>query len=371
MRRRAFVHLAAFFLVSLAFGPSVFAADGMRISGPVVHDNLAIYLLHGSAADKAVPVTLQEALAKGTVKVEETGSVNELTVDNLGADEVFVQAGDIVKGGQQDRVLSVDLLLPPHSGRVSIAAFCVEHGRWSGRGDEDAASFSSAPNAMPSQEAKLAMHAYANAAAAPARAADPPPARAAAHPPAADPPGARAAHLPAADAGSSQQTIWSTVKKTQERLTRSVGAPVAAPASPSSLELSLENEELKQAQAAYIGKLQDAGEAEADVVGYVYAINGKINGGDTYASNALFRKMWRKQLAANVTEAISKKDAAPAAPPSVNEVQTFLTAAETGSKTARAINASVRITTLDHDASAYAETSRSNGSWVHRNYLAK
>jgi len=57
-------------------------------------------------------------------------SVNALTVENTGKDEVFVQAGDIVKGGQQDRVLSVDLLLPPRSGEVTIAAFCVEHGRW-------------------------------------------------------------------------------------------------------------------------------------------------------------------------------------------------------------------------------------------------
>ena len=101
MRRRAFVHLAAFSIVSLAFGSSAFAADDIRVSGPIVHENLAVYLLHGSAADKAVPVTLQEALAKRTVRVDETGSVNELTVENLGSEEVFVQAGDIVKGGRQ------------------------------------------------------------------------------------------------------------------------------------------------------------------------------------------------------------------------------------------------------------------------------
>ncbi len=144
-----------------------------------------------------------------------------------------------------------------------------------------------------------------------------------------------------------------------------------APASPSSLQLSLENKELKQAQAAYIKALQDAGEADADIVGNVYAINGKINGGDVYASNALFRKMWRKQLDANVTEAISKKDAAPTAPPSIKEVQAFLATAQTGAKTERAINAHVRLATLDGDASLYAETRRSDGSWVHRNYLAK
>jgi len=359
MRRRASVHLAALFVAPLAFVPSAHGADDMRVSGPIVHDNLAIYLLHGAATDRAVPVTLQEALAKGSVKVDETGTVNELIVENLGAEEVFVQAGDIVKGGRQDRVLSVDLLLPPRSGRVSIAAFCVEHGRWSGRGDEDAASFSSASSAMPSQEAKLALRAYAAAAAPPSAGT-------------ADPTAARAgAHSVAADVGQSQQTIWSTVKKVQERLSRSVGAPVVAPASPSSLQLSLENKELKQAQAAYTKALAEAGEADADVVGYVYAINGKINGGDVYASNALFRKMWRKQLGANVTEAISKKDAAAAAPPSVKEVQAFLTMGENGAKTERAINAHVRLATLDGDAGLYAETRRSDGSWVHRNYLAK
>jgi hypothetical protein len=357
MRRRASVHLAALLVAPLAFVPSAHAADEMRVSGPIVHDNLAIYLLHGAAMDHAVPVTLQEALAKGSVKVDETDTVNELTVENLGAEEVFVQAGDIVKGGRQDRVLSVDLLLPPRSGRVSIAAFCVEHGRWSGRGDEDAASFSSASSAMPSQEAKLAMRAYA-AAAAPAAGADPTAARA-------------APHAAAADVGQSQQTIWSTLKKVQERLSRSVGAPVVAPASPSSLQLSLENKELKQAKAAYIKALAEAGEADADVVGYVYAINGKINGGDVYASNALFRKMWRKQLDANVTEAISKKDAASMTLPSVKEVQAFLAIGENGAKTERAVNAHVHLATLDGDAALYAETRRSDGSWVHRNYLAK
>ena len=115
-----------------------------------------------------MPLTLQEALARGAVKVHETGSVNALTVENTGKDEVFVQAGDIVKGGQQDRVLSVDLLLPPRSGQVSIAAFCVEHGRWTARGKEDARQFSSAGSAMPSHEAKVGDAGLCGGAAAPA-----------------------------------------------------------------------------------------------------------------------------------------------------------------------------------------------------------
>jgi hypothetical protein len=301
-----------------------------------------------------VPLTLQEALAKGAVKVQETGSVNALTVENTGKDEVFVQAGDIVKGGQQDRVLSVDLLLPPRSGAVSIAAFCVEHGRWTARGNEDVRQFSSAASAMPSHEAKVAMRAAVTAAA-----------------PAANAAASTMAYAGGAGVGESQQEIWSTVRKTQDSLSRSVGAPVAAPASPSSLQLSLENEGLKQAQTAYIAALQGAGETGDDVVGYVFAINGKINSGDVYASNALFRKMWNKLLAANVTEAISVKEAAGTAPPPVKDVEAFLATASTGVKAERAINASVRLATRDGDASLYAETRRADGSWVHRNYLAK
>jgi hypothetical protein len=355
MRQRAFVHLVASVLASLPLTASAFADAGLRVSGPIVHDNLAIYLVHGAAAGGAVPLTLQEALAKGAVKIHETGSVNALTMENSGRDEVYVQAGDIVKGGQQDRVLSVDLLLPPHSGEVPIAAFCVEHGRWTARGNEDVRQFSSAASAMPSHEAKVAMRTYAVTAATPA----------------ADASASTMAYAGGAGVGQSQQEIWSTVRKTQDSLSRSVGALVAAPASPSSLQLSLENEKLKQAQAAYIAALQGAGETGDDIVGYVFAINGKINSGDVYASNALFRKMWSKLLAANVTEAISVKEAAGAAPPSVKDIEAFLATASTGDKSERAINASVRLATRDGDASLYAETRRADGSWVHRNYLAK
>ena len=355
MRYKAIVPLVASLVASLPFASVAFADGGPQVSDPIVHDNLAIYLVHAPAVGSAVPLTLQEALARAAVKVRETGSVNELTVENFGSDEVFVQAGDIVKGGHQDRVLSVDLLLPPHSGEVSIAAFCVEHGRWTARGDEDGTQFSSAASAMPSHDAKMAMRSYM------ASAFNELPV---------------VGMLPAAPSGGattgqSQEQIWSTVQETQNKLTRSVGAPVAAPASPSSLQLSLENKKLKEAEADYMRALQSFGEAEGDIVGYVFAINGKINSADIYASNALFRKMWPKLLAANVAEAISVKQAAGALPPSVKDVQTFLVAAATGTKTEHVINASVRVATLDGDTSLFAETRRTDGSWLHRNYLAK
>ena len=159
MHRRSLLALAGSSLAFLTLGFTAARADEYRVSGPIVHENLAIYLVHGKSAAGPVPLTLDEALAKRAVKVHETGNVNELQIENLGADEVFVQSGDIVKGGQQDRVLTVSLILPPKSGRIPIASFCVEQGRWAARGKEDVKTFATASAVVPSREAKIAMKA--------------------------------------------------------------------------------------------------------------------------------------------------------------------------------------------------------------------
>ena len=114
-----------FVLSGLAALAAVPAPESIRISGPYSHENLTIYFVHGPSAPGTVPLTLEEALAERVVQVRETGSVNQLEIENLGNHEVFIQAGDIVKGGQQDRALVASLVLPPKSGRVPIAAFCA------------------------------------------------------------------------------------------------------------------------------------------------------------------------------------------------------------------------------------------------------
>src|SRR5215470_9467925 len=254
--RAAWVTLAATAL--FAAGATAAEPEAYRISGPVVHENLQIYFVHGKSADGPVPLTLQEALANGSAQVRETGNVNQLEVENSGDTEVFIQSGDIVKGGRQDRVLTVSLIIPPHSGPMPIASFCVEQGRWSGRGKEDSHRFATASTAVPSREAKIAM-------------------KAPVAPPPAAPTGAHPDYMASLDVSRRQQEMWNDVAKTQEKLARAIAAPVAAPESRSSLQLSLENEKLKDAQAAYVKALKEAGEAGDDIVGYVFAINGKLN----------------------------------------------------------------------------------------------
>ena len=110
-------------------------ASDYRLSGPYTHKNLTVFLVHGKDQSTKTFLTLQEALAQKKVRVYETKEVNELAIKNLSNQDIYVQAGDIVRGGEQDRMISVDFIVPPRSRRMPIAAFCVESGRWSRRGN--------------------------------------------------------------------------------------------------------------------------------------------------------------------------------------------------------------------------------------------
>ena len=168
MKKRAFA-AGLFFIVFCVALVAAMTARGQRkqsqtppvadytVSGPYTHKNLTIFLLHGSGQSQGrAPLTLQEAMKRKLVVVRETGDVNRLTIRNRSNRDVFVQAGDIVKGGQQDRALALDLIVPPKSGRIPIDAFCVEQGRWSRRGNEAVEAFSASDNALASKDLKIA-----------------------------------------------------------------------------------------------------------------------------------------------------------------------------------------------------------------------
>jgi hypothetical protein len=321
------------------------------ISGPFVYANLAIYFVHGPSVDGPVPRTLQEAMARGTVHLVETGSVNELKIENTGDEDVYIQSGDIVKGGRQDRVLTASFVLPRKSGEIPIAAYCVEHGRWSARGTEDPAKFASSYNSLPSRVAKLAMNA-------PLPQASPASSQDGSH------------FYRGSETGSRQTAVWAEVAKTQEKLAEGVKAPVASPVSATSLELSLENEKLQGLRAGYIKALEDKA-GGADIIGFVFAINGRINSADIYPSNGLFRKMWAKLLAASVTEALSETKNTQAAAPAAEAVRDFLSASEKGKANAQSIGSLVRQESRDGASVLFIEAATPAGQWVHRNYLAK
>jgi len=281
-------------------------------------------------------------MSRKLVEVRETGNVNALEIENLGDRPVFVQAGDVVKGGRQDRTLMVSLVLPPKSGRIPIASFCVEHGRWSARAQEDPTKFSASVAAVPSREMKLAMQA----------------------------PKPSAPANRGLDTGMRQQEVWDGVQKAQDRLSAATGGEVRAVASATSLQLALENGKLAALRQGYVDALKAAGESGDDIVGYVFAVNGKLNSGEVYESNGLFRKMWPKLLDASATEAISHRGEVMEKAVSVKAVKEFLDAGNAGKESVAPLNFGVRRVTRESGQAWQFETANAGG-WVHRSYLSK
>src|SRR5437868_7850258 len=97
------------------------------VSGPYTHENLAIFLFHGAdEIDGGGYASLTEAFEKKHVLVHETGTVGQLEVENLSETiDIFIQAGDVLKCGRQDRTIAIDFIIPARSGCIPIPAFCV------------------------------------------------------------------------------------------------------------------------------------------------------------------------------------------------------------------------------------------------------
>ena len=81
---------------------------------------------------------LKQALDQKKIIINEKGNggtVNSVTVQNVSKDTIIINSGEVIKGGQQDRVINEDLVLYPGSGKKDLAVFCVEQGRWSPRNE--------------------------------------------------------------------------------------------------------------------------------------------------------------------------------------------------------------------------------------------
>src|SRR6202043_2573684 len=124
--------------------------------------------------------------------------------------------------------------------------------------------------------------------------------------------------------GARQQEVWQSVAQIQQKLSANLGSSVVAPRSRTSLQLTLEDSQLAGEQAEYVATLQPKGEQSDEIVGYVFAVNGKINSADIYPSNGLFRKMWPKLLRASATEAVGERDGVAEPAPPISDASSFL-----------------------------------------------
>jgi len=259
------------------------------------YKNLTIFLIQGDDVLLRNYLTLEEAMKQKVITLHETGNVGELSVDNTSSDYVFIMAGDIVKGGRQDRTISEDIVLSPGSKKVSLKSFCVEQGRWGNRRSESAANFSSSEYMLANRKLKIA-----------------------------------------AREERRQDKIWEEVENYQCGAGGQLDDDVRSHISPSSLQLTLENDKVKESIAKYVKALQPAFEGKKDVLGFTFFINGKISTVETFGNASLFGKLQKKLLESAALEAFEQYDESLRFDiPTFSVLQTFMEMAENGKETVR------------------------------------
>lgn len=314
-----------------------------KLSGPYVYKNLTVVLVHGTdKTNEPAPLILDEAMEQKKAVVHEPSQVNQLFIENLSDKDLFIHSGDIVKGGKQDRVLSMDVIIPAKSGKIPIESFCVESGRWAKRGSEDTSTFASSKHSANTKDLKIAYKSKRN-----------------------------------------QDEVWENVSKAQDKMSRGVSAnsaggggnvSVSAAESRSSLLLSLENKDLEKVVEEYKASLSFILSDKTDVIGFAFAINGELNNADIYNSQSLMKKLWPKLLHSAINEAIGEfeKDKT-FAQVKLDTFKTFIEEKFDGSPELRDIAPRVTFVKAETSKNMLFETldKKFNNAWVHKNYVVK
>lgn len=280
----------------------------LAIAGPYTHKNLSVYVVHRPKKEEGEPefLTLEQGTKAGVVKVTEqkNAQVQQILVENNSDVPLFIQMGDLVKGGQQDRTIQASVIIPPRTPPTPIPSFCVEQGRWSGGKGFAAQGMR--------QTAK----------------------------------GQILANL-ARDQGRVWQEVREYKAKTLEAL-RSQGGGGGGSRSTSGIE-ELNREDFQQLISEYESRFAKVLDGIEAPVGFVYAIGAEIGTADIYRHTSLFRILFPKLLKSAAAEAVAeyKKDAA-FTPPTAQAVSDFLTAAWDGQKREEKLGLNNRYTILDN-----------------------
>jgi len=72
---------------------------------------------------------LKKAITSGKIEISDSGTVNTIIATNNSTVNVYIIAGEVVKGGKQDRLVAEDVVIAPGE-KKKIPAFCVERNRW-------------------------------------------------------------------------------------------------------------------------------------------------------------------------------------------------------------------------------------------------
>jgi hypothetical protein len=242
----------------------------VEVTGPYVHRNLAVFLIHSAQQDPREFLTLDEGLTGGQVVITEKDQeqVRELLIDNRSDRPLYLQEGERIQGGKQDRTIAASLVVAAHSGRRPLPTFCIEQSRWTeGKGGRQFAFAGSAALA---------------------------------------PKGVRGS----AKFEKEQGKVWSTVQAQKVSANKAL---MTANTNSSANEML----DAPQAQAVakeYAEALAAVLAKHPDAVGVAIAVNGQFEEADVYPNHALLRKLYPRLVQSYAVQAALLKDLGKEAP---------------------------------------------------------
>jgi hypothetical protein len=302
--------------------------NSYRLSGPYAHENVTVFLLHSDTQDERDFLTLDEGLKAGVVKVTEQTQerVNSLQIDNQSDQPLYLQEGERLQGGKQDRIIIASLVIGPKSGPTSLPAFCVEQGRWveggAGRGFGATANLALAPK------------------------------------------GVRGS----AKVDGSQEKVWSCVS-TQKY---NYGARIGSANSNTSINETLDSPEALKLSAAYGEALGNMQSDHPDAVGVAILVNGAIEEVDIYPNHAVLARLYPRLLDSYALQAVLLKDGARADEPmTLAGLAEFLQDGAEKSRQDKALDHFNKVAICELDADRFKCTTEYENKVVHRQILKK
>ena len=301
-----------------------------HIRGPFSHQDLTVFLLCSDRQDGHDFLTLDEGLKEGLVTIteQEREQVGALQIENQSDRPLYLQEGERLIGGKQDRTIVSSLVIPPKSGKTSVPTFCVEHSRWVE--GEKGRKFGFSVN------------------------------------PALAPKGVRGA----AKVEGNQNRVWDCVAAQKV----SAQTKLQCPNTNSSVNEMLDAPQVQAISEEYataLGRALERAE-NSDAVGMAIVFNGQIEEVNLYPNRALFRKLFPRLIRAYAVQAALLKDQAKNATRVTDtDVARFLEEMEAQSQKKNALDAHNDVQVNELGDSRFQCTTRYNGRSIHWQLMAK
>jgi len=242
------------------------SASSFHFVAPIRHENLEIHFLIGPSIPPDY-LTLAEGCGLQIVEIFETGRVGRLAVWNKSTDRpLFVQVGELLKGGLQDRTVATDLVLDPGEKFDGLQSYCVERARWSKRQAEDHTKFTPSQEFVSTKPLRKTVEQRAD-----------------------------------------QAEVWAAVSKAQLNMAGAVPGYKESEASPSSYKLSLEDAALQKNVEEWFQVIRERSPLDERTVGAAVTINARLEKIDWYGHAQTFHRLWPGLLRAAILEALLEK----------------------------------------------------------------